>query len=486
LIKISVLQIPRVLLAALIGLSLSAMVLAADLQIPDLGGTSAGLITPAQEYELGQKWLQVYRAQVPTTSDPFIQSYVERLIRQLATYSELDDRRLEILVIENPSLNAFAVPGGIIGVHTGLFRFANTEEQLSSVLAHEIAHLSQRHYARRVEAQANASTSLVAAFVASIIIGMTAGSDAGIAAMAAVNAGSLEAQLRFSRQMEQEADRIGMETIVRSGMNPYAMSEMFENMLRASRFTRRPLDFLMTHPVTETRVSDSRLRAQQFQHPAPNSNITYELVKIRAQILHEKSRNASVRIFEDELRGTNYSTSAAKYGLAVALTRDGKTSEAEILVDELLKEAPQNAFYRVAKADIYAKDENFDAALAILEEELASQPNHHAYNTRYAEVLMAAGQYKKCNLILREHVKRRPKDDYIWYLLAEVEGLAGNIFEVHMARTQYFKLNGLFDKAEIQLTNALRLTTTTDEQTRAKIQEELKSIRKMKQDLAEF
>ncbi len=470
----------------LIGLSLSSFVLAADLQIPDLGDSSAGLISPAQEYELGQKWLQVYRAQVPTTSDPFLQTYVEDLIRQLATYSQLDDRRLEILVIHNPTLNAFAVPGGIIGVHTGLFRYAATEEQFASVLAHELAHLSQRHYARRVEKQKNSSGPLMAAMLASIILGMTAGTDAGLAALSAVNASALDAQLRFSRQMEREADRLGMETMVRSGMDPYAMSDMFESMLRASRFTRRPPEFLMTHPVTESRVNDSRLRAQQFNRSLTAAKLDYEMVKVRAQLMHEKNRSAAVQIFKDELRGNDLSDTAASYGLALARTRNGQSEEAMKIIAPLLKQYPENPYLLVAKVDIYAEQEKYHEALKILQDVLKTNPNHHAYNTRAAEILMAAGRYTECNDILRKHVKRRPKDDYIWYLLAEVEGLAGNIFEVHLARAQYFKLNGLFDKAEIQLMNALKITRAKDEQTRARIQQELKDIREMRRELAEF
>jgi len=482
----SSLPLSRFILSALVGLSLSGLVMAADLQIPELGDSSAGLITPTQEYELGQKWLQIYRSQVPTTSDPFIQSYTERLVRQLSTYSELTDHRLEILVIENGSLNAFAVPGGIIGVHTGLLRYAKTEEQLASVLAHEIAHLSQRHYARRVEQQSNASTSFIAAFIASIILGMTAGSDAGIAAIGMVNASSMDAQLRFSRQMEQEADRLGMQTLVRSGMDPYAMPEMFENMLHATRFTRKPPEFLMTHPLTESRISDSRLRAQQFDKPRPNTSHEYELIRVHAQLLHEKTRSGAVQAFRNELNGNTYTQDAANYGLTLALTQDGKTEEAYTLIKPLLKKEPDNSFYLIAEAGIYAKEEKFPTAIALLKAQLKLHPNHHAYNTRYAETLMQAGEYKECNDILRAHVKRRPKDDYIWYLLAEVEGLAGNIFEVHMARAQYFKLNGLFDKAEIQMSNALRLTKEPDEQIRAKIQEELKNIRRMRRELAEL
>jgi len=216
----------RCCISILLALGIGSLALGADLQIPDLGDASGGLISPSQEFDLGQKWLRIYRSQVPTTRDPFLQTYVENLIRKIASYSELPDKRLDILVIENPTLNAFAVPGGIIGVHTGLFRYSETEEQFSSVMAHELAHLSQRHYARRVAMQKKASIPTLAAMLAGILVLATTGSDAGIAAISAAQAGALEAQLKFSRQMEQEADRLGMETLVRADMNPYAMSDV--------------------------------------------------------------------------------------------------------------------------------------------------------------------------------------------------------------------------------------------------------------------
>ncbi|TVZ38354.1 putative Zn-dependent protease [Alteromonadaceae bacterium 2753L.S.0a.02] len=479
-------QLFRVCTSLLLAIFTTQLALGGDLKLPELGESSAGLISPLQEYELGQKWLRLFRAQVPTTSDPFIQVYVENLVRKLATYSELSDHRLDILVIENPTLNAFAVPGGIIGVHTGLLQYAETEEQMSSVLAHELAHLSQRHYARQVEQQQNASIPFMAAMLASILLGMAAGSEAGIAAASATNAAALDAQLRFSRQMEQEADRLGMETMVRSDMDPYAMSQMFENMLRATRFQRRPPEFLMTHPVTESRVTDTRLRAQQYPQRQVAPVLEYQLVKVRAILLHQKSRNAAVQRFEDELKGNNLTKEAARYGLVLALTRAGQTDRAFKELQPLLDESPENLYYQVADADIYTEAGELKKAQQILKKNLKTHPNSHPLNTRYAELLMMSSNYQECKDILREHVKRRPKDDYIWYLLAEVEGLAGNIFEVHVARAEYFKLNGLFDKAEIQLTNALRLTSSKNTQTRARIQEELKDVRNLRRELKDM
>ena len=150
-----------------------------DLNLPDLGGASGGLISASQEYELGQQWQRVFRARMRTTSDPFIQTYTENLIKSLARYSDLKDKRLDIIVAENPTLNAFAVPGGVVGVHTGLFRYAETEQQFASVMAHELAHLSQRHFARQIDEQKNKSVQNLATLLASVLVLATAGGDAG-------------------------------------------------------------------------------------------------------------------------------------------------------------------------------------------------------------------------------------------------------------------------------------------------------------------
>ncbi|WP_018415503.1 M48 family metalloprotease [Teredinibacter turnerae] len=476
----------RALVATCVGLCFAQQTLAADLQLPQLGENSAGLISPKQEFELGQKWLRIYRSQVPTTSDPFIQVYVENMVRKLAAYSELKDRRLDILVIENPTLNAFAVPGGIIGVNTGILKFADTEEQMSSVIAHELAHLSQRHYARQVEKQQNSSTTYLAAFLASILLGVAAGTDAGIAAISATQAAALDSQLRFSRQMEQEADRLGMETLVRSGMDPYAMAGMFENMLRATRFQRRPPEFLLSHPVTESRVTEARLRAQQYPSKPPLPVEEYDLIKARAYLLHEKNHQTAVNMFESEMRGTQFDRVAARYGLVLALTRNGETERATREIAPLLAQEKDNVYFQIAKADIYAESGDFAAARKVLEANLKKLPNSHPLNTRYAEVLMMSGDYQTCKDVLRAHVQRRPKDDYIWYLTAEVEGLAGNIYEVHVARAEYFKLNGLYDKAEIQLTNAMRLTSSKSPQARARLEEQLREVREMRREMKDL
>lgn len=198
-------------LACLIG----QPVMANDL--PSLGDSSSGIVSPEQEHQLGRAWLSLLRAQVPQLSDPQLKDFVERSVYKLAESSQLQDRRLEFVLLDSPQLNAFAAPGGIIGVNGGLFLHAQTEAEYASVLAHELAHLSQRHFARGLEEQKRMQLPLMAAMLAGVVAAAAGAGDAGIAAIVSTQAAAIQAQRRFSRQNEQEADRIGIVNLERAG-----------------------------------------------------------------------------------------------------------------------------------------------------------------------------------------------------------------------------------------------------------------------------
>lgn len=454
---------------------------AGDLQLPDLGASGGGLVTAAQEYDLGQRWQRMFRAQVSTTQDPFIQEYIENLTRTLANYSDLEDKRLDILVVDNPALNAFAVPGGVIGVNTGLFNYSQTEEQFASILAHEIAHLSQRHFARNIEERRDKQIPNIAAMLASILILATAGGDAGIAALSVTQAAAIDSQLRFSRQMEQEADRIGMATMVRADLDPYAMPAMFEQMLHAARFRQQPPEFLITHPLTESRISDSKLRAQQYDKKQVPSSKNFELIKTRAQLHNEKNLNHSIRSFEGRLRTNSGNPEIPRYGLALAQMKNRNLPAANKNIDLLLDAEPNNFLYITTKAQIEAEEKKFDSAIKRLKAKTENHPSSHPLNIVLAEILMKAGRYAECEALLLAHSERRPKDEYVWYLLAEAHGLAGHIYEVHTARTEYFMLNGMYKNAENHVRHALKLVDK-DRHTRAKLEQKLKEIQRFKRE----
>lgn len=453
----------------------------AEVELPNLGDTSSIMISPSQEKILGQRWLRAYRSQVPTSSDPLIINYLEQLFDRLLPYSQLDEKRVDLVVAQNNTLNAFAVPGNIIGVHTGLLNYAKTENQLAAVLAHEMGHLSQRHYARRLEQQKNMMMPMLAGMLAGLVLAANSNSDAGVAAIMGTQAAAQQASLAFSRQNEQEADRIGMQTMIQAGLDPHAAADMFEEMMRANRLNRRPPEYLLTHPVNETRVADARNRAMQYEHKPAADDLEFQLMRTRVRIDAEETPQIAARMFKSELSKESTNPDASRYGLVLALTQASQFEQAREELAPLLEKDSDRVTYQIMRADIEISAERYKNGLEILESQLQKHPTSYPLIIRHAEALMKAGIYQQCAEILERYSRKRSNDDYVWYLLAEVNGLAGNILGVHEARAEYFILNGVYDRAQIQLRNALKLTEGNSYRT-ALIEERLKYVEANMQD----
>ncbi|MEW5251394.1 M48 family metalloprotease [Microbulbifer sp. 2201CG32-9] len=456
-----------------------------QIQLPLLGDSSSGVVSQAREKELGQMWLRMFRSQVPTSSDALLQQYVENTLKDLAQYSPLKDKSLDVVVVNNDSLNAFAVPGGVIGIHTGLFLFAENQDQFASVLAHELAHLSQRHYARSLEAQRNSTLPTLAGMLGALVLAATAGGDAGIAAITATQAAALDNQLRFSRQNEQEADRIGIETLAKAGMNPDAAGEMFEQMLKATRYYRRPPEFLLTHPVTEKRIADAKLRASRMPQAHYSDSREYHLMRSRVRVAAEATPQQAVKRFQAELRGVNDDEDAARYGLALAQTAAGKPDAALETLQPLLDREPGKAAFVLARADIDIARSDYDSAIQRLQRALQKTPTDHALIMGLASAHFKAGNYLAAERILAKYSRVRKKDPAVWYLLAETHGLAGDIVGVHEARAEYYILNGVFDKAQQHLRHGIRLAKN-DYQIHAILEQRLKDVINMQQKAKEL
>jgi predicted Zn-dependent protease len=292
------------------------------LKLPNLGEASTSMFSSEFEYQLGRAWLREFRSQVPTVDDPLLLEYLDNLVYRLAAHSKLEDKRLDLVIVDNPAINAFAVPGGVIGVHNGIFLWAETEDELATVLAHEIAHLSQRHFSRGVEYQKKLQPLTLAAMLASFVLMATAGGDTGMAALSATQAAAQDSALRYSRGNEQEADRIGMQTMVDADMDPHAAPVMFERMLQATRYSNGEQipEFLRSHPLSESRIADTRNRARNYPSKPRDPDVTYQLM--RAKVITELSETPEVAVarFRGELNGTPRSREAAIYGLVLALT----------------------------------------------------------------------------------------------------------------------------------------------------------------------
>jgi predicted Zn-dependent protease len=455
----------RFTLIAMAVAMLTAPTHSADIKLPSFGGSTSSVISQQQEYELGRAWLRAYRGRMREYDDTVLFDYLEHLIYKLAGYSELQDHRLELIVIDDPSMNAFAVPGGVIGVNTGLFNYAKSEAQLSSVLSHEIAHLSQRHFARRVETQKRNSTATMAGMLGALVLAVTVGGDAGMAAMTGTMAVSQGRTLHYSRQNEQEADRIGIQTLSAAGMDPNGMPGMFEQMLQATRYSRTPPEFMLTHPLTENRVADARNRASQFPPKQYTDNVEYHLMRARSLIAIDKKPRVSLNRFEHELEGTSLNADASKYGLVLAHTMLGDYSTARNNLNSLLKKSPDRLTYLLADIDIDRAEGKFDFAVNKTTMLLRHRPNSYPLKMSLAETYLKANRFYESEMILTELTKSRPNVPLVWYDLAEVRGLAGNISGVHLARAQYFILNGGFGQARDQLGYARKLMINDYKQT---------------------
>ncbi|MFC1579180.1 M48 family metalloprotease [Pseudomonadota bacterium] len=455
-----------------------------ELKLPNLGESSTSMFSAEFEHKLGRTWLQMFRSQVRTVDDPLLHDYMEHLIYLLVTHSKLEDRRVEVVIVDSPEINAFAVPGGVIGVNNGLLLYAQTEDELVTVLSHEIAHLSQRHFSRGVEFQQKNQPLALAAMLASFILMATAGADAGMAAMSATQAATQSSALRYSRTNEQEADRVGMQTLVDAGFDPHAAPSMFERMMQASRYSSgdRIPEFLRTHPLSENRIADTRNRARQYPKQEPEISLDYQLMRARVANQLANTPEEAVQKFRGELAGTPRSAEAASYGLVLALTAAGKPDEAALELDGIWSQRRDRIEYIIADAEIDLARGQPGKAVAKLAARLKLSPGNHPLTMTYAKALMQDGKPHIAEEVLVAQSKLTPNDPGLWYLLAEVQGLSGNILGLHQARAEYFILNGNLDQAEKQLTYALTLSRK-DYLTSARINQRLADIATMRAEM---
>lgn len=471
-----VIRICAILLFSLfLTLPTAAQAQSRDIQLPALGDATSGIVSPQQEYDLGRAWLRVFRSRVPTFDDPLMQDYLEELLHELSLNSELDRPDLELVLVANPTMNAFAVPGGVVGVHTGLFVNATSEDQLASVLAHELAHLSQRHFARGVDNQRRSTVATMGGLLAGIILAATAGGDAGMAAITATQAAAMQSSLRYSRQHEQEADRIGMETLYRSGRNPEAAAEMFERMMQSMRYTgHRPPEFLLTHPLTESRIADARNRVSRYPSREYEDNFDYQLMRARARLSVSANPGAAVQYFRGALGGETRSQEAMQYGLVIALLAANRLDEAERELEQLFTHN-RHLLYQMASVELKQKRQDFEGALSAASDLIDRYPGYYPLKMVLAETYWQATRYQEAEQVYFRLTRERPGDPFIWYQLAEVRGLAGNIPGVHLARAEYYVLNGIFDRAREHYGYAMRLLRDDQRQT-AIIEQKLRDL----------
>lgn len=432
---------------------LAAPAMASDL--PSLGDASSAIVSPQQEHQLGRAWLSLVRGQVSQLDDPQLKDFVETSVYRLSETSQLQDRRLEFVLLNSPQINAFAAPGGIVGVNGGLFLYAQTEAEYASVMAHELAHLSQRHFARGLEAQQRMQIPVMAGMLAGIIAAAAGAGDLGIAAIASTQATAMQEQRRFSRQNEQEADRIGLVNLEKAGFDPRAMPSMFERLMRQNRYDRKPPEFLLTHPVSESRIADTRNRAEQYTAKGVTDSVRYQLMRARMQLIYEETPGVAAKRFRNML-DENPKMEAARYGLAIAQIKSGQYKQALETMQPLLESSPNDVTYNLAQVELDMAANRLSDAQSRVTRLLTLYPNNYPVNQAHIDLLMKQVRTQEAERALDEMLKNRSKDPDIWYQVAEVRGLSGNTIGLHQARGEFFALVGDYNQALEQLDFAKR------------------------------
>ena len=417
--------------------------------LPDLGDAAQNSLSPQMERRVGESIMRDIRFRDPTFyDDAEAGEYLNTLGYRLVASSADVRQDFEFFLIKDGTLNAFALPGGFIGVHTGLIATAQSESELASVLSHEIAHVTQRHIARMVSKEGQFSAVMMAAMALAIL---SRNSQAGSAAALIGQASVVTAQIGFTRDFEREADRIGFQTLEKSGLDVRAMPAFFERLQKAGRlYENNAPAYLRTHPVTTERIADTQNRAQAVAYKQLPDSLDFQLVRAKLRADQDTPREALAQ-FESQLRDKKYSNeTAARYGLAAALLRAKEPVRAEGALAPLMKAGSHPMFDMLSARIRQARGDNNGAA-ELLKGALARHPNNRAINHAYVEALQQQGQNQQAVSLLTEQLKTYPRDAKLHSLLAKAYASLGKRLLQHQALAEVYALQGSLPAAVEQL-----------------------------------
>ena len=429
-----------------------------DENLPVLGDYSSSSISLSGEYELGRIWLSIYRSAVKEHNDPMIRTYLEDLLYRLSEDSEVQDRGFEFLVLQDKSINAFAAPGGIIGINLGMFLETEKEGELASVMCHELAHLSQRHYARSQNRSSPLANALMV--LGSIVV---AAASRNPEAILIAPAAMQQMSINFTRSNEKEADRVGFNNLVRAGFDPNDMTSMFQRMQdKYQTKSSEEFSYLMTHPLPSERLTDMKVRADNLPKSVNTiyrDNIDFYFMQKRAESWSEKDTRKLIKKYKKNIDSKDYKVSASnKYGLALAYKETKKFNEAFRIVRSLMKENPNNLVLESSLMELHLAAGNYFEAISLGRNILEIHQSNYSASILLADAYLKNQNPEEAEKLLKDLSKNRETDPNVWFKLAEAQGLSGNILELHRSRAEYFILTGRFDAAVFQLKEALSLS----------------------------
>ena len=419
------------------------------IELPLIGDRLSGAVSETEEEILGRQFLRDLKRETDILYDPIVQEWTELFIYKIGENSKVSKKTFEILLIRDNNLNAFAAPGGIIGVNAGLFKYADNEAQFASVVAHELAHLSQRHFARQILENSDRSNASLATVLASIVVAVATQAPAAVIGAQGLLASQ---RLRFSRLYETEADREGFITLENSGYDTSEMAEMFKNMQELRRLSGdTPPEFLLTHPVTTRRITESRERARENPQDGTVDSFNFRLIKNRVKYL--MTDNLSIRAFEKEIGDTDDD----KYFRALIEMKKLNFSKSIEILSGLEEKYPDNLIIKTTIAEVYTESGNVRKSKDYTKKLLSVSLGNYPLSYNLANAFIQEEDYVAAEGVLEDIKFYRPVDINLLRDLSEVQKLSNNMLGYHLTNSEFLFYSGRYEEALMDLQEARRI-----------------------------
>ncbi len=420
-----------------------------SIELPLIGDRLSGAVSQTEEESLGRQFLRDLKRETPILYDPIVQEWTELFVYKIGEQSKVNKKAFELILIEDNSLNAFAAPGGIIGVNAGLFKYSDNEAQFASVIAHELAHLSQRHFARQILEGSDRSNQSLATVLAAIVVAVATSSPAAIIGGQGLLASQ---QLRFSRLYETEADREGYVTLQKSGYDTLEMSEMFKNMQEVRRLSGDNMpEFLLTHPITTRRITESRERAREYPSPGKKDSFNFKLIKKRVKYL--MTDNLSIRAFEKEIGDNDEDI----YFRALIEKKKLNFTKSIELLKGLEKKYPDNLIIKTSLAEVYTESGNLRKSKEFTNELLAVSLGNYPLSYNLANAHIMEENYLAAEQVLEDIKFYRPVDINLLKDLSQVQKNSKNMLGYHLTNSEFLFYSGRYEEALRDLQEARRI-----------------------------
>jgi predicted Zn-dependent protease len=451
----------------------------AELNLPDIGTQANVTISLEDEYRLGSMVMRGLRDEGQILDDPEINEYLQNVGSRLATQAQLPGQNFNFFLVNDPEINAFALPGGFVGINAGLLLATRNENELAGVLAHEISHVTQRHIARSIAAQSRNSIVSTAAMLAAILLGAAAGGDAAFAGLAAAQSVALNNQMSFSRANETEADNVGINLMTRVGYDPNGMWQFFEVLQRRNGSVSEAdiPAILRSHPVTAERIAETRSRAASAAtHPVADS-LSYGLMRERMRVLMTPAGESPLQYYGSDRAAERHMNSAQLYGKALANINANNAADAVRILTELRNRNDTIMQFHAALGQAQLANNDDQAAIATLAHARELFPRNVPITVRYGEVLLRAGNPKLAHQVLLDLFNVVPPTPEQAKLIAMAANAAGEVAEAYYYMSEYQLMSGDLSLAMSQLQMALAVPSLTAIQ-RARFEARLEEIQR--------